>query len=399
MADSTSSELVAIRRNVPNDHSCLFSALAYLAEDGQNSCGKAKVRELRAICADEALADPDPGTKALLLGMNDVQEYAAWIKNEFHWGGENEIMVLAKHYGLEVAVICCNPFNVLCYGSDNPECNGRVHLLYTGQHYDALVGGATADALPSAEQRRFQKGWTGLEAAALEIAKKHVEDVEKRASQRRAKRIKCGGCGAYLTDTEAFATHCSEVEHGDDFAYDCEEVEIVIEGGESLPEGMIDLADSSKVHGFYATETEPFALAYASPVEIDGKRYPTLEHYWLCTPFIGRNDELVGLVAAAPTVAEAAVIANGAGIDAARPDWRDCRESFLIGAIRAKFNQHSDLATQLLATGDRTIVLVGTDPWAGMQAPGGIPSGQNHLGKALMEVRKELSAAKAGIEA
>ena len=26
---------------------------------------------------------------------------------EFHWGGENEILCLAKHYCVEVAVVCC----------------------------------------------------------------------------------------------------------------------------------------------------------------------------------------------------------------------------------------------------------------------------------------------------
>lgn len=28
-----------------------------------------------------------------------------------------------------------------------------------------------------------------------------------------------GGCGALLSDAEAFAKHCGEVEHDDDFAY------------------------------------------------------------------------------------------------------------------------------------------------------------------------------------
>ena len=28
-----------------------------------------------------------------------------------------------------------------------------------------------------------------------------------------------GGCGALLSDAEAFASHCGEVEHDDDFAY------------------------------------------------------------------------------------------------------------------------------------------------------------------------------------
>ena len=46
----------------------------------------------------------------------------------------------------------------------------------------------------------------------------------KRAMEIWVKRLKCGGCGAVLADTAAFQEHCGEVEHGDDFMYDCEEV-------------------------------------------------------------------------------------------------------------------------------------------------------------------------------
>ena len=62
---------------------------------------------LGQVCAEDALKDSDPATRSLLLGFNSVDEYATWIRNEFHWGGENEILCLAKHYCVEVAVVCC----------------------------------------------------------------------------------------------------------------------------------------------------------------------------------------------------------------------------------------------------------------------------------------------------
>ncbi|CAE7502958.1 otu1, partial [Symbiodinium necroappetens] len=193
------------------------------------------------VCAQDALRDPDPLTRALLLGFNSVDEYAEWIRNEFHWGGENEIISLAKHYGLEVAVVCCESMQVLCYGSDLPACSARIYILYTGQHYDPIVSGAGADIAVEQEQKKHKKGDMSLEAKALELARRHVAEAAKKAKQRRAKKIKCGGCGALLSDAEAFATHCGEVDHDDDFAYDCEEVEVVIEEGEELPEGTVDL--------------------------------------------------------------------------------------------------------------------------------------------------------------
>ena len=65
----------------------------------------------------------------------------------------------------------------------------------------------------------------------------------------------------------------------------------------------------------------------------------------------------------------------------------------LLGILRAKFAQHPEVAAALLASEGREIVNVDTDSWAGMQAPGGIATGGNHLGKALMVVRAELAAA------
>eukprot|EP00439_Symbiodinium_sp_Y106_P075539 s1214_g15.t1 len=239
----------AIRRNVPNDHSCLFWAVAYLAE---GDVGRAKAAQLREVCAQDALSDPDPLTRALLLGFNSVDEYAGWIRNEFHWGGENEIISLAKHYGLEVAVVCCESMQVLCYGSDLPACSARIYILYTGQHYDPIVSGSDADVPVEQEQKKHKKGDTSLEAKALELARRHVAEAAKKAKQRRAKKIKCGGCGALLSDAEAFATHCGEVDHDDDFAYDCEEVEVVIEEGEELPEGTVDL-NADNVYSFSNT--------------------------------------------------------------------------------------------------------------------------------------------------
>lgn len=380
--------LVAVRRRVPNDHSCLFWAIAYVAE-GKDAT-KSKARELRDVCAEDALKDSDPLTRALLLGFNSVDEYATWIRNEFHWGGENEVNVLAKHYGVEVAVVNCESLRVLCYGSDHPGCSHRVYILYTGQHYDAIVGGSSVDVSTADQTHRFPKGDVTLEASCLELARAHNVEAARKASERRAKRIKCLGCGTLCTDNEDFAKHCGEVEHGDDFAYECEEVEIVIEGGEALPEGTLDLASDS-VHTFYnTTEKEPFASVYPSPFDLGGNTYPTFEHYWQCAPFLGRDAELCARIRAAASPREANMIAQGASAEAQRPDWRESRESLLIEALRAKFKAHPALVDVLLATGEKTLVCIDTDPWAGMQSPGGIPTGQNNVGKALMTVRQEL---------
>jgi len=379
---------VVIRRRVPNDHSCLFWGIAYLAEPTGEESSRSKARELRDICANDALHDADPVMRALLLGAESVEEYATWIRNEMHWGGENEIVALAKHYKLEIGVVNCESLTVLCYGSENQEASERVYLLYTGQHYDPLVAADQSDAMPAAERRRFVKGDASLEAAALETAREHNREAAKRAAQRRVKRIKCGGCGALLDGNDAFAAHCGEVEHGDDFAYDCEEVEVVIEEGEALPEGTIDLS-SENVHSFYGVATEPLSRVCLASISLGGVSYATLEHHCCAAPLV--DAELAKRVAEAATVSEAIAISSGAGPDAMRPGWYENRATALLEAVRAKAAQHSDFAAALLATGKKTLVSIETDPWAGMQSPGGIPTGQNHYGKALMTVREELS--------
>lgn len=380
-------ELIAVRRNVPNDHSCLFWAIAYLTE-GPNS-SRAKARELREVCANDALNDTDPATRALLLGFNGIEEYAAWIRNEFHWGGENEVLALAKHYKCEIALVCCQSLQVLCYGSDQAGCNARIYLLYTGQHYDPIVAGTTAEVAVDQERRRFAKGDTSLETSALAVARQHNVEAERRAKQRRAKRIKCGGCGALLTDNEAFATHCSEVEHDDEFAYDCTEVEVVLEEGDELPEGAIDL-NLDSVYTFTNTGKDILSNAFPIPVTVGGTAFPTLEHYWQAAPFLETDVDVAKRIAAAKTVDEAVMIAGGAP-DSQRPDWRTVRSELLLQGLRAKA-QNAQFVEALIATTDKTLVCLDSDPWAGMQAPDGLPSGQNNVGKALMTLRQELSA-------
>ena len=53
--------------------------------------------------------------------------------------GEAELLVLGAHFKVEVAVINCESLSVLVYGSGS-AVKGRIYVLYTGQHYDPVVG-------------------------------------------------------------------------------------------------------------------------------------------------------------------------------------------------------------------------------------------------------------------
>ena len=202
---------------VPNDNSCLFYSIAYCCEasvDASAVTTAAKQQELRQVCAAAARADPDPATRALLVGQEDVEAYAAWIVGEHHWGGEHEVICLAAHYGCRVAVVSADA--VLTYGDAGPT----VYLLYTGTHYDAFVG-----SRDGAETRRFDGGaGDAFEAACRAVATAHRDAAAKRAASEKIYTIRCNGCGARLADAAAFQAHCGDVDHDDDFAFDCETI-------------------------------------------------------------------------------------------------------------------------------------------------------------------------------
>jgi ribA/ribD-fused uncharacterized protein len=123
------------------------------------------------------------------------------------------------------------------------------------------------------------------------------------------------------------------------------------------------------------------------PVEVDGKTWPTTEHYFQAQKFAGRVEE--EQVRKAPSASEAARL--GRKLAGLRPDWDAVKDEVMLKAVRAKFTQHPDLRRQLLETGDRKLVEHTSNDsyWA----DGGDGSGRNRLGELLMRVRAELGSA------
>jgi len=122
------------------------------------------------------------------------------------------------------------------------------------------------------------------------------------------------------------------------------------------------------------------------PVKIDGKLWPTSEHYFQAQKF---QDE--GYRAKIRKT-ESSMIAARLGRDRKqklRGDWESVKDDVMRKAVKAKFTQHKNLQELLLSTGDRKIVEHTTnDSYWG---DGGDGSGRNMLGKILMEIRLSLS--------
>lgn len=73
-----------------------------------------------------------------------------------------------------------------------------------------------------------------------------------------------------------------------------------------------------------------------------------------------------------------------------RGDWEEVKVGIMEEIVRAKFNQHPELAGRLLATGDKQLIEGNTwgDTCWGVDTRTG--QGENHLGKILMKIREEL---------
>jgi ribA/ribD-fused uncharacterized protein len=123
------------------------------------------------------------------------------------------------------------------------------------------------------------------------------------------------------------------------------------------------------------------------PIHLKGKRWPTTEHYFQAQKFAGTRHE--DEVRTCKTAREAANMGRSRKLPLRR-DWESVKERVMLDALRAKFTQHEDLNAVLLGTGDAKLVEhTANDSYWG---DGGDGTGQNRLGRLLMQLRAELRA-------
>jgi hypothetical protein len=121
------------------------------------------------------------------------------------------------------------------------------------------------------------------------------------------------------------------------------------------------------------------------PIQLQGKVWPTSEHYFQAQKFAGTEHEEAVRLAKSP------MIAARMGRSRQRPlrgDWETVKDAIMWEALRAKFEQHAALKSMLLETGDAELIEHTThDSYWG---DGGNGQGRNRLGQLLMELRKQL---------
>ena len=138
---------------------------------------------------------------------------------------------------------------------------------------------------------------------------------------------------------------------------------------------------------FYGTKDFYGCFSNFSPhwIKLDGKSWPTTEHYFQAQKFAGTPHEDAIRRASSPK--QAAQM----GRDRKRPlraDWESVKDDVMRRAVKAKFEQHPEIRAVLLGTGDAEIIENAPgDYYWGCGSRG---DGKNMLGIILMEVREEL---------
>lgn len=140
---------------------------------------------------------------------------------------------------------------------------------------------------------------------------------------------------------------------------------------------------------FYSTRAEygEFSNFWRAIIAIDGKVYPTTEHYFQAQKYATVNPERAEQIRTAPDPRTAADFGRNRKYPI-RQDWESVKDEVMMTALRAKFTQHPKLGELLLSTGDEELIEDTTyDYYWGW---GTNRNGKNMLGKLLVRLRTEL---------
>ncbi len=147
---------------------------------------------------------------------------------------------------------------------------------------------------------------------------------------------------------------------------------------------------------FNNTEQERFTLSRIDPTnplaayskhgfELDGEQWPSVEHYYQAMKF--EEGEYRDSIRNATHPADAAKLGKSKK-HGRRKDWDKVKVTYMTRATYIKCRTHPEVATALLASGEKTIVE--TSQYDYFWGCGRDLRGNNAFGKMLMGVREKL---------
>jgi ribA/ribD-fused uncharacterized protein len=141
---------------------------------------------------------------------------------------------------------------------------------------------------------------------------------------------------------------------------------------------------------FYSTRGKYGCFSNFSrhPVLIDGKQWPTSEHYFQAMKFHTRND-IMEHIRCAGTPTQAKRLGWNKTFPF-RSDWDAVKDDIMYRVCYAKFTQNESCKKTLMDTGDTYLIEnAPRDAYWGCGADG---NGKNQLGHTLMRVRGDLTS-------
>jgi ribA/ribD-fused uncharacterized protein len=146
------------------------------------------------------------------------------------------------------------------------------------------------------------------------------------------------------------------------------------------------MTNSNRIFFWNDDKYAAFSNFWEADMCIDGKMWDTVEHYFQAMKTINPHEQEMVRMAKSPGSAKR----MGRGEVTLRPDWEQVKYEVMKKALRAKF-RIPEMKALLLESGDAEIYEDSPyDKIWGTGEKGGVGTGQNLLGKALMEIRAEL---------
>ena len=131
---------------------------------------------------------------------------------------------------------------------------------------------------------------------------------------------------------------------------------------------------------------------YESPIEFEGIKYPTVEHYFQAMKTLNIPERKN--IAGAPTPGKAKQFGRSVWL---RNDWETIKDDVMLAGLRLKF-QIPEFRTELLNTEDAELIegnFWHDNTWGDCVCDKCLDKpGENRLGKLLMKVRTELQEGK-----
>jgi ubiquitin thioesterase OTU1 len=199
---------VMLKRPIPDDNSCLFNAVGYVAMQRDRT----QALSLRQVIAQTVMSSPDKYPPEV-LGRPSAQDYCQIMMQPHTWGGAIELRIFSDYFRLEIVSIDVETGRAYRFGEDQ-NYEQRVFVLYSGIHYDAIVKNPFGVDGPSGEDVTvFSTTDDVAFTEALDVAAK--ERANHNYTNTNNFTLKCGQCGYILVGQSEAQKHATLTGHTD----------------------------------------------------------------------------------------------------------------------------------------------------------------------------------------